>query len=138
MTIKKKVGQLVKKYGTNNPFDIAKAMGFEVVFEPLGESLGYFSRFNRTSIIHINESLPYKKQIITCAHELGHVILHPETNTAFLKANTYFRTSKIEQEANAFMVELLFKQENEQTITVKEATEQYGVPEQLLIKNFYP
>ncbi|MEI3596869.1 MULTISPECIES: ImmA/IrrE family metallo-endopeptidase [unclassified Oceanobacillus] len=137
MAIKKKVGQLVKKYGTNNPFELAKALNIEVIFEPLGSSLGYFSRFNRTSIIHINESLPYEKQLTTCAHELGHVLLHPDLNTAFLKANTYYPTSKIEQEANEFMLELLFNQNNIDAITIKEATEDYGVPEQLLHKKFY-
>lgn len=138
MTIKKKVGQLVKKHGTNDPFELVKVLGIIVVFEPLGDSLGYFSRFNRTIIIHINESLPYEKQLTTCAHELGHAILHSDLNTAFLKSNTYYHTSKIEQEANEFMLELLFNQVNEYSITIKEATEQYGIPEQLLNKKFYP
>ncbi|MCM3396826.1 ImmA/IrrE family metallo-endopeptidase [Oceanobacillus profundus] len=129
--------QLIKKYGTNDPFELAKALYIEVVFEPLGDSFGYFSRFNRTTLIHINESLPYKKQITTCAHELGHVILHPDTNAAFLKSNTYYPTSKIEQEANDFMLELLFNREGEHSISIKEATEEYGAPKQLLYKNFY-
>lgn len=136
MTIKKKVGQLVKKYGTNNPFELAEALGIEVVLEPLGDSLGYFSRFNRTSIIHINELLSYQRQVTTCAHELGHVVLHSDTNAAFLKANTYFQTSIIEQEANDFMLELLFNQGGEDIVTIREITEQYGIPEQLLYKNF--
>ncbi len=137
MTIKKKVGQLVKKHGTNNPFELAKAMDIPVVFETLGDSLGYFSRFNRTSIIHINESLPYAKQLSTCAHELGHVVLHPYTNSAFLKKNTYFPLSEIEKEANEFMLELLFNGSCE-IITLNETTEQYGISEQLIMKNFYP
>ena len=95
MSIRNKVGQLVKEYGKSNPFELARALGIEVIFEPLGDSMGYFSRFKRTAIIHINESLPYKKQVSTCAHELGHVILHPDTNVAFLKSNTYFSTSRI-------------------------------------------
>lgn len=137
MTIKKKVGQLIHKHGTNDPFEIAGLMDITVIFEPLGNSLGYFSKFNRTSIIHINESLPYKEQLSTCAHELGHAILHPDVNTAFLKTNTFYPTNKIEREANEFMLELLFNQGNE-IITVHEATEQYDVSEQLLTKFFYP
>lgn len=136
MTIKKKVGNLINKYGTNNPFELAKCLDVPVIFEPLGDSMGYFSRFNRTSIIHINESLTYEKQLSTCAHELGHVILHPNLNTAFLKTNTLFITSKIEEEANEFMVELLFNQGGE-AITLHEITEKYGVSEQLINKNFY-
>lgn len=132
MSIKNKVGQLVKKYGTSNPYELARALGIEVVFEPLGDSMGYFSRFNRTAIIHINESLPCKKQITTCAHELGHVILHPDINVAFLKSNTYFSTSKIETDANEFMIELLFTEGTANAITVCEATTGYGIPVELL------
>lgn len=131
MNVKKKVGQLIQKYGTSNPFELANFMDITVIFEPLGDSLGYFSRFNRTSIIHINESLPYEKQLSTCAHELGHVVLHPIVNTAFLKTNTFYPTSKIEREANEFMLELLFNQGCE-IITLHEATEVYGVSEKLL------
>jgi Zn-dependent peptidase ImmA (M78 family) len=135
MSVKKKVEQLIKKHGTNNPFNLARAMDISIIFEPLGDSLGYFSRFNRISIIHINESLPYEKQLSTCAHELGHVIMHPDINTAFLKANTYFPTSQIELEANEFMLELLFGQGCE-IVTINEATEKYGIEEQILVKNF--
>lgn len=138
MTIKKKVGQLVRKYNTNNPFELARVLGIEVVFERLGDSLGYFSRFNRTVIIHINESLPYERQLTTCAHELGHAVLHYDLNSAFLKMNTYYPTSKIEQEANEFMLELLFNQkESSEVITIKEATESYGIPKQMLLKKIY-
>lgn len=136
--VKKKVGQLIKKHGTNDPFLISAALGHEVVYENLGSSLGYFSRLYRTAIIHINENLPYETQKSTCAHELGHILLHPEINTAFLKKNTYFPASKVEQEANEFMIELLFIQNKFNSITIKEATEEYGIPEQLLKKKFYP
>lgn len=136
MTIKKKVDQLVTKHGTNDPFKIARAMDIVVVFEPLGDSLGYFSRFNRTSIIHINELLPHENQLSTCAHELGHVILHPDINTAFLRSNTYYPSSKIEKEANEFMLELLFNQGCE-IITIHEAKERYALNEQLIINFFY-
>lgn len=136
MTIKKRVNQLIETHGTGNPFELAAALGIVVVYEYLGDSLGYFSKFNRTIIIHLNESLSYEKQLTTCAHELGHAILHSNINTAFLKANTYFPTSKTEMEANEFMMELLFNQGGDQVVTISEATEQYGIPEQLLYKNF--
>ncbi|MFP7201914.1 ImmA/IrrE family metallo-endopeptidase [Lysinibacillus halotolerans] len=132
MNIKKLIGKLVKKYGTSNPFKLAELLGITVVFEPLGSIHGYYSRTHRTKVIHINENLPYKKQLSTCAHELGHAILHPEENTAFLKANTYFPTSKIESEANEFMMELLFYQGITTMITICDAVESYGIPMELL------
>ena len=136
MTIQKKVDDLIKKYGTTNPFELADFLGIMVVYENLGKSLGYFSNICRIPIIHINDSISYEKQLFTIAHELGHAVLHPNENTAFLKANTLYSTEKIEVEANTFAIELLFNGNN--SITIKEAIEEYGAPKQLLYKNFYP
>lgn len=137
MDIKKKVRLLVKKYDTNNPFEIARAMGIVVRKIPLGKFLGYHTRKCRVSIIHLNESLTLEQQTFTCCHELGHAIYHPNVNTPFLKSNTLYSTEKIEQEANEFAIELLFCEESANTITIHEATEQYGIPEQLLVKKIY-
>ncbi|MGE7113208.1 ImmA/IrrE family metallo-endopeptidase [Lysinibacillus sp. NPDC047702] len=137
MGIKKLVGQLIKKYGTINPFELANLLGIVVVFEPLGSIYGYYSKSHRAKVIHINENLPYNIQFLTCAHELGHSILHPEINTAFLKKNTLFSTDKIEIEANTFAVEFLLPDElfNEQCcsgFTIYDAIEEKGVPIELL------
>ncbi len=105
-------------------------------YENLGNSLGYFSNMYRTFIIHINEAISYEKQLFTIAHELGHVILHPDLNTAFLKENTYYSTDKSECEANEFATELLFHQGGGPCITVNEALEAYGIPNRQLYKNF--
>ncbi|MGM0942471.1 MAG: ImmA/IrrE family metallo-endopeptidase [Bacillota bacterium] len=137
MAIKKKVGQLVKKYGTSDPLKIAKDMGIEIIYENLGKSLGYFSSIYRTFIIHINEYIPYKKQLYRIAHELVHVVLHPDENTAFLKANTFCLTDKNEVEANMFAIELLFSNKKYKNLSFHQAIEDYGMPKQLLIKFFY-
>jgi Zn-dependent peptidase ImmA (M78 family) len=39
--------------------------------------------------------------------ELGHAILHPKSNTPFLRANTLYSVNKLETEANRFMALLL-------------------------------
>lgn len=136
MDIEKTVERLINKHDTSDPFKLADELGIAVVFEPLGSIHGYYSKSNRIKVLHINESLTYEKQLITCAHELGHAILHPNENTAFLKSNTYFPTSRIELEANQFMLALLFNQGCE-VVTLNEATEQYGISEQLLFKKIY-
>jgi len=99
--------KLIKKFHTNCPFQIARELGVVVLFEPLGNKLGYFSTYKRSKFIHINNGLSEKDQIFPCAHELGHVLLHPKENTPFLKNNTLFSISKIEREAHEFAVELL-------------------------------
>ncbi|WP_438431972.1 ImmA/IrrE family metallo-endopeptidase [Gorillibacterium sp. sgz500922] len=106
-TIKEAVAELIRRYGTNNPFSIAEARGIPVIFEPLGATLGYFTTFKRISIIHINQALDEDWQRFVCAHELGHSLIHPKLNTPFLRSNTLYPIDRIEREANVFAVSLL-------------------------------
>ncbi|MDA7025018.1 ImmA/IrrE family metallo-endopeptidase [Bacillus sp. CLL-7-23] len=129
-----KIKELTKKFKTNDPFKIAKALGIEVVYEDLGNTLGYYSKHFRVKVIHINQNLDENKREFACHHELGHAIFHPDANTPFLKKNTLFSTDRIELEANFFAINMLFIN-FEGCVTVKEAIEKYGIPKQLVLSN---
>lgn len=136
-SIKSNVNQLVEKYYTNDPFKIAKYLGIQIVFELLGNALGYYSKHFRVPIIHINQNADRQSQFFIAAHELGHAVQHPDTNTSFLKIHTLFSTEKIEVEANTFAVELLlpddlFLENNESSFTIYDAVKEKGVPIELL------
>lgn len=137
-SIKSTVNQLVKKYGTNDPFKIAKFMGIIVVFEPLGNALGYYNKHFRVPIIHINQDADRKSQFFIAAHELGHAVQHSDISTSFLKKHTLFSTDKLEIEANTFAVELLLPDElfEDQNIyscfTIYDAIKEQGIPEELV------
>ncbi|MFJ7971273.1 ImmA/IrrE family metallo-endopeptidase [Psychrobacillus sp. NPDC096389] len=140
MDVKKIVEQLIKKFGTTNPFMLANLLGIMIVYEPLGSTYGYYSKSHRIKVIHINEFLSFQKQYFTCAHELGHAILHTEENTAFLKKKTLFSTDKLEIEANTFAVELLVPDDlfftNDSSFTIYDEIKEKGVPEELVnLKN---
>lgn len=107
-------------------------MGIEVIHEPLGDLLGYYSKHFRIKFIHINENIEERKGIFVCSHELGHAILHPNSNTPFLKSNTFFSTKRIEIEANKFAMELIFNNLGDDVITINEVIEEYGIPKQFL------
>ena len=111
MDIRKKTRSLKKKYGTNNPFDIAEHLGIKVIFEPLGSISGYYNKQLRMKQIHINHDLSDHDQLFTCAHELGHAIMHPDANTPFLRNRTGILVSKMEIEADKFATELLIDDE---------------------------
>jgi Zn-dependent peptidase ImmA (M78 family) len=136
-SIKSTVNELVKKYGTNDPFKLAKYIGILIVFEPLGNTLGYYNKNFRIPIIHINQDADRESQFFIVAHELGHAVQHPDTNTSFLKKHTLFSTDKLEIEANTFAVELLlpdelFVEKNDSCFTIFDAIKEKGVPEELL------
>lgn len=136
--IKATVAQLIKKYGTNDPYEIASQKNIIVLFEELGDMLGYYNTSRRQRMIHINRNSTSQVQRFTCAHELGHMMLHPNINTLFLRKHTLYSIDRIEREANQFAVELLIpddqlESENRQDVyTVQEAAATYGIPQQLL------
>lgn len=107
MNIKKKANSLAKKYGSRNPFEIVEHLNVIVVFHPLEGVRGFYQYFQRNNIIYIDERLSYKEKMFVCAHELGHMLLHKKANALFMDSRTYFVSSKYENEANSFAVELL-------------------------------
>lgn len=114
MHIKNIVESLCRKYMTRNPYELAACENIEIVELPLGGIKGYYSTCYRQKIIHINSDFSEHEQLLTCAHELGHGILHPDSNTPFLRANTLFPIGRFEKEAEHFAVDLLYSDEDMQ------------------------
>lgn len=110
--IKSIIKNLTKKCHTNNPFEICKALDISVRFKDLGKIRGMYIYSLRHKIITINNWLDAQEHDQVCAHELGHAVLHKNTNTVFLDKYTYIITDKIEIEANMFAAELLIKDES--------------------------
>jgi Zn-dependent peptidase ImmA (M78 family) len=134
--IKQRVDKLVKKHKSNNPFEIADSLGIEISSAELGETLGFYFYDSRMKFININNSLDETTQRFVCAHELGHAILHPKSNTPFLRKNTLFSVERIEVEANKFAVELLLPDESiyayaHTRLSLGEIAEIHGVPRKL-------
>jgi Zn-dependent peptidase ImmA (M78 family) len=134
--IKEIVRQLIKKHKSNDPFQIAKEKNIIVLFAELGNTLGFYSSYKRIQFIHLNNQLNEKEQRFVCAHELGHAVLHPKSNTPFLRANTLFSVEKLEVEANTFAVELLLPDETisqyqNTDLTIYDIAEIHSVPRQL-------
>lgn len=107
-TIYETAMRLSKRYESTNPFTVAREMHIDVLYEPLGTIRGYYSHFSRKKIIHINSDLEDDQQLLVCAHELGHAVLHPKSNTPFLRKYTFFSVDKLETEANRFMACFLY------------------------------
>ena len=134
--IKQIVNKMIRKYKTNDPFEIADYTGITIIKEPLGSTLGYHSSYRRFRFIHINCDISKMDQLFTCAHELGHNNLHPKANTPFLRANTLFSVDRIEREANTFAVELLIPDNflraySSTSCTLEELVSMRGVPREL-------
>ena len=106
--ITQKGAQLVKKFGTRDPFKIAEGLGIKVMFvDDLKNLKGVYRVIKRNRWIFINSNLPERMQRIVCAHELGHMFLHKNSNALFMDTRTHFVKTKYENEANTFAAELL-------------------------------
>lgn len=108
-----KIRRLIKYYeritGSRNPLTIARFIGIEIAFLPLGNIAGNYKLINRKQWIFINDQIPVDSPLfkVVLAHELGHALLHRKENCAFLKNKTLLLTTGIEKEANDFAAQLL-------------------------------
>ena len=108
--IGKEAGRLVSRYGTRNPFQIAKELGIHVLFEYDFKSLkGMYKVIQRSRFIFINGNISERDQRTICAHELGHDRLHRQfaKDKAFHEFMLYDMRTRPEYEANIFACELL-------------------------------
>ncbi|EJP90968.1 MULTISPECIES: ImmA/IrrE family metallo-endopeptidase [Bacillus] len=136
MEIKKYALKIAEKHETTNPFEIARRKNIIVLFEDLGNTLGFYNTYKRFKFIHINNQIDENTQRFVCAHELGHALLHPKANTPFLRNKTLYSVDRLEIEANTFAVELLLTDEmiieyQSTILSIQEIAEIHGVP-----KNF--
>lgn len=98
-----KAAAVLKNYG-QNPFDAAATLGAYVSFKDLGSLKGaYFGTMPKPTIV-INELLDEQTQKTVCAHELGHFVLHKESNFSCesITSDCLTNIGILEREANIF------------------------------------
>ncbi len=68
-----RVKNIVKKWGTRDPFKLCKYLGIYVTFKDLGENTkGCYQKIKGKKTIIINSNLDDFSKKVVCAHELGH------------------------------------------------------------------
>ena len=107
--IPKRVSYLKRKYGTDDPEEIADYLGVTIIRMPLEDVVaGFYKLLKRRKYIFLNSDIDDDVFLrVVLAHELGHAIMHPKENCAFMKSKTLLLTSRIEKQANIFAAFLL-------------------------------
>lgn len=103
---------LAKQYQTRDPFEIARSLGYIVLWVPLSGIRGFHQYVKRCHIIYIDRNLSEEEARFVCAHELGHAILHKGLNRIFMDTSTFFEVNRYEIEADRFAVDLLFSDDD--------------------------
>lgn len=143
LNIKDTILHLTKKYNTSDPFELANALKIAVYYEELGSINGYYNNPLRMKQIHINSSLNKHDTEYTCAHELGHAIMHPNASTPFLRSKTLLSVDKLEIEANTFAINLLIPDEiitENRNYTTEQLSRLLGYNQELInlrLKTYY-
>ncbi|MFV0353289.1 MAG: ImmA/IrrE family metallo-endopeptidase [Oscillospiraceae bacterium] len=101
-------GNLIARYGTNDPFAIANALGVKVVYRPLMEMRGHYSNIRGVPMITLADDLLPITARFVCGHELGHHIKHGHLNRPFMDSRTFMVPDKYENEADSFAYCLTF------------------------------
>lgn len=133
--MKEVITELIKKYKTNDPFEIVESMGGIILFGDIGRSNGFCITPRRQIVVYINDQRPRHLQKLTMAHELGHIVLHKGVNTNFLHRHTNLIVNKFEREANEFAVNLLISDEelNEyKDYNLQQLSMIFGYPEDII------
>lgn len=115
------VKKIKRKYNINNPLELARKLGFIVIFDDLGEMAGYYKICLKKTYIVLNEALEEIALKLTALHEIGHALLHRSEMTRFMSSNFIPKNSLYELEADLFMllyVEEEFYIENTENIGI--------------------
>ncbi|MFP7483350.1 ImmA/IrrE family metallo-endopeptidase [Priestia filamentosa] len=135
--IKETVMDLTNQHQSLNPFKIADNLKINVLLLNLHYEIQGFYRYEqRNKYIVINNNLSEVEQRFVCAHELGHAVLHPRSNTPFLRDSTFFSVDRLEVEANTFAVELLLPDDlikgyGDTQLTLDNLVRMQGIPKNL-------
>ena len=141
--IKRKVEDIISQYKTAEPNEICEKMGIIILEQDLPESVnGFMLKLHDLKFIIINNNLNDCEKRVTTAHELGHIVLHGDTNTVNLSYNTSFCVSKYEREADGFAAYLLLYAEMSsfdgyESVTSQDISKITHIPQQTLDNLFF-
>lgn len=99
--------ELMEKYHTNDPFEIAEQQRVYTQVGPLGKIFGCCLTIAGERFIYINSDLDTPTQKMVAAHELGHAVMHREDYFFFNWIPDTLYRNRAEIEAHTFAVELL-------------------------------
>lgn len=124
--------ELVRRWRTNDPFELCEYLNIRVLFCDLPESVrGFYHALRGHQLIYLNQEAPEEEQREVCAHELGHAVLHDSINSLFLEETGCFNRGRLEREADQFCAELLVG-EPEEGESAGALARRSGVSEQLV------
>ncbi|MTI80065.1 MAG: ImmA/IrrE family metallo-endopeptidase [Firmicutes bacterium] len=131
--ITKEVKNLVRRYGTTDPLELADYLNYIVIPYPFKNIRGMLLVIDGTTCIGVNSNFSRKMQGLVVLHEIGHRLLHPKMNYFMIIEDTLFPAGKFEYQANRFVAELVLGERKPHAgETIYEFAARYEVPVELV------
>jgi Zn-dependent peptidase ImmA (M78 family) len=105
---------LVRRFHTRDPFQIAAGLDISVRYISTKRQKGFAKIILNRKFIFLNQNMSEQMQRMTCAHELGHLLLHRDVLTQkkfLLEYELFDIQNDTEYEANVFAANLLIDED---------------------------
>lgn len=101
--------RITSRFGNSSPVSLCESMGVQVQHLELPTQIhGFcFRTESGQPIIVLKETLSHTESGYCCAHELGHLLLHPKLNAQVIADLTNLCAPRFEREADYFAACLL-------------------------------
>ena len=102
--------ELIARFSTRDPFRLASFLNIHVKYIETRRQKGFCAMVLDEPFIFINRNMSEQMQRMTCAHELGHILLHRdvlEKDRFLLEYELFNIRNETEYEANVFAAGLL-------------------------------
>lgn len=102
--------ELIQTHGIRDPFRLSSLLGITVKYISTKRQKGLCAVIDDLPFIFINRNMSEEMQRMTCAHELGHILLHKEILSGqkpLLDYELFDIRNSAEYEANVFAASLL-------------------------------
>lgn len=109
--IYKATDNIVSKYKTRDPEEIAEYLDISVFENEFEKLLGMYTSMDGHRIVILNSLMSPEMRRMVLAHEIGHDILHHDAALGFKEFSMVCKTGTTEYEANAFCAHLLIPDE---------------------------
>ncbi len=106
--------ELIRTFGVRDPFRIAQLLDISVRYINTRRQKGLCAILAGEPFIFINRNMSEPMQRMTCAHELGHILLHKDIlsgSKPLLDYELFNIQNSAEYEANSFAAALLIDEE---------------------------
>lgn len=124
--IYERVQKMIRKFGTRDPFEIAKESNIKIKYlDRVTDLLGMYTIIQRNRFVFLNSNMEEYMMKMVLAHELGHDTLHRHLtkNSPFQEYEIFDITSQPEYEANIFAAHLLLDDAEIMKLAKKEYTD---------------